>query len=111
MKQHGTSGERLFKMKTRGAWPLGIWSFSWLRGCKLSRESGEERFKSDLHDIWPAHSLGTLFRDAILSWRFRDCIKIATTANWIPQLVAERGDKKAIHRNTIRCYGTLLGIG
>lgn len=51
------------------------------RGCKLSRESGEERFKSDLHDIWPAHSPGTLFRVTILSRRFRVCIKISTTAN------------------------------
>lgn len=51
------------------------------RGCKLSRESGEERFKSDLHDIWLAHSPGTLFRVTILSRRFRVCIKISTTAN------------------------------
>lgn len=72
------------------------------RGCKLSRESGEERFKSDLHDIWPAHSPGTLFRVTILSRRFRVCIKISTTAN--SDLVLRVGPtKKAFAR-------ILLGI-
>ena len=70
----------------------------------MSRESGEERFKSDLHDIWPAHSPGTLFRDAILSRRFRVCIKIATTANWISPLVDEKAvaEKKSTRANAIR---------
>lgn len=83
-----TNGERIFRVKgERCSYQLP--SLPWSkrrrkrvrRGCKLSRESGEERFKSDLHDIWPAHSPGTLFRVTILSRRFRVCIKISTTAN------------------------------
>lgn len=83
-----TNEERIFRVKDeRCSYQLP--SLPWSkrrrkrgrRGCKLSRESGEERFKSDLHDIWPAHSPGTLFRVTILSRRFRVCIKISTTAN------------------------------
>lgn len=101
-------GKGFFVRKVRGVRPYQLPSLGRRgggergRGCKLSRESGEERFKSDLHDIWPAHSPGTLFRVTILSRRFRVCIKISTTAN--SDLVLRVGPtKKAFAR-------ILLGI-